>query len=54
MNSSLEGDAKKARLYEIGEAEKELVSWKSMFLLTPKFLICYVFWGYPYYILWSG
>lgn len=43
--SSLEGDAEKARLYEIGEAEKELLSWKSMFLLTPKFLICYLFWG---------
>jgi hypothetical protein len=42
--SVLEGDAKKARLHEIEEINKNLLGLKSIYKSTPMFLMGYGFW----------
>ena len=44
-NSELNGDTRKARLYELDELGKKLLGFKSSFILAPKFLTCYAFWS---------
>lgn len=48
-SSSLVGDARKARFYEINEIERQLLSLKGTIVLAPKFLICYSFWCVSFY-----
>lgn len=43
--SILEGDAKKARLHELEEINKNLFSLRAMYKSTPMFFIGYGFWG---------
>lgn len=44
-DSPLTGDAEKARYHEISEIKRQLLGFKSVIYLTPKFLVCYSFWG---------
>ncbi len=43
--SDLSGDHRKARLYDVDMAEQALLSFKSNFILTPRFFVCYFFWA---------
>lgn len=49
-NSPLEGDTKKARLYELDEINKNLLSLKSMHKYTPMFLLGYGFWAVSFIV----
>ncbi|AMG02425.1 hypothetical protein [Vibrio mimicus] len=43
--SMLEGDARKARLHELDEINMNLLSLRSIYKSTPKFLMGYGFWA---------
>ncbi|EGQ7944464.1 hypothetical protein G8G17_003364 [Vibrio cholerae] len=49
-NSILEGDVKKARLHEVDEIDKNLLSFVSISKSTPKFLLGYGFWTLSLFI----
>ncbi|EGR1312119.1 hypothetical protein G6329_18030 [Vibrio cholerae] len=49
-NSILEGDVKKARLHEVDEIDKNLLSFVSISKSTPKFLLGYGFWALSLFI----
>ena len=44
--SELEGDIKKARLYDLNEIDSNLLSLKTIYKSTPMFLVGYVFWAF--------
>ncbi|HFQ5438710.1 TPA: hypothetical protein ACGUMO_004534 [Vibrio vulnificus] len=43
--SALEGDAKKARLHELDDIDKNLLGLRSIYKSTPMFLMGYGFWA---------
>ena len=43
--SRLEGDSRKARLHDLDEISKNLLSLRSMYKSTPMFLLGYSFWA---------
>ncbi len=45
QESALTGDAEKARYHEISEAKIQLLGFKSALFFTPRFIVCYSFWG---------
>lgn len=45
-NSSFDKDIKKARRYDLGKIESELLSKYSVFKTMPEFIVVYLFWGW--------
>ncbi len=45
IKSSLDGDAKDARLYQIEKIKKEVLSYKNFIIKTQRFMISFLYWA---------